>query len=225
MAVAGVGCAAEGLWGCSGLPGLERRKLLLEGGTLSSLHLAGVIMGVSVMGAPQRSFLFGTKLWEDPGGKDKRLCALAIMCSFSGSSCLATLGLCPPASLPWAFCHSKKTDHDWKPTTGRHVREGLTILAWETQKKKGLRASRLELVSARSCWRGDWAETQGVWGQAETSGGHQPTKLEALSPEAEDPETAPQAKNSFHIILWSPSSLYIIFILPNGTGLTMSCNS
>lgn len=221
-AAAGGGCAAEIRRGCSGLPGLEGRKLLLEGATLSSLHLAGVITGVSVMGAPQRSFLFGAKLWEDPQGKDKRLCALAIICSFSGSSCLATLGLCPPAS---GFL-SQQEDRRWLETHNRESRQGRTDSSpsWPGKhRKKG--PEDLQAWIGLSCWRGDWAETQGVQVRAETSGGHQPTKLEPLFPKAEDPETAPQAKTSFHKILWWSSSLYNIFILPNGTGLTMSCAS
>lgn len=41
---------------CRGWLGLEGRKLLLGGDTLSSLHLAGVVMRVSVTRVPQRSF-------------------------------------------------------------------------------------------------------------------------------------------------------------------------
>lgn len=86
-------------------------------------------------GSFQRSFLFGTKLWEDPGGKDKRLCALAIMCSFSGSSCLATLGLCPPAS---GFL-SQQEDRPWLETHNRASHQGRTNCPslGNTEKNKG----------------------------------------------------------------------------------------
>lgn len=177
-------------------------------------------------GAPQGSFQLGARWWGGLRGKDNRLCALAVVRSLSGSSRPATPGLCPPASLSWAFCHSKKTDRDWKPRTGHQGREGPTAhhLGLRNTEDGGSRASGPELVSARSCRRDDRAESRELrrWANEQRASARQtgPSPLEA-----EGPETASWAKTSFHKLPCSSSSLYKLFILPKATLLTVLCLS